>query len=209
MVRWERDSLRTADAWVTERVTVLADRGLPIPALEQDYPDIAVLEVEGVTGHPRVGIDPDWPSSQDSFQVYGYPREGGAVRLTPARLIYRGTHGTQPTAYMDLASDTVKPGMSGAAVLNLRSGRVCGVVVASKHPSQPDGALAVPWSPIATDLADVMAANRAFHQQNHRWDQAAQADREPRRLPSRRTLADASLALPPRVRTSGATTNSD
>ena len=32
--------------------------------------------------------------------------------------------------------------MSGAALLNLRSGAVCGVVVASKHSAHPDGALA-------------------------------------------------------------------
>ena len=37
------------------------------------------------------------------------------MQLTPARLTYRATHGISPTAYLDLASDTIKPGMSGAA----------------------------------------------------------------------------------------------
>ena len=72
-----------------------------------------------------------------------------------------------------LASDTIKPGMSGAAVLNLRSGGVCGVVVASKHPAHPDGALAIPWAAIDTDLANVLAANRRFHLQDRRWEAAA------------------------------------
>ena len=177
VVRWERDGQPTLEARVSGRVAVLADRGRPIPALDRDYPDIAVLEVGGLEGHPCVRIDPEWPSQEDRFQVFGYPEEGGAVRLTPARLTYRGTHGTLPAAYLDLASDTIKPGMSGAAVLNLRSGAVCGVVVASKHPAHPDGALAIPWSAIETDLAAVLSANRAFHLQDRRWEEAAAARR--------------------------------
>ena len=168
---------------------MLADRGRPIPALDRDYPDIAVLQIGGLEGHPCVRIDPEWPSLEDSFLVFGYPEEGGAVQRTPARLTYRGTKGTLPTAYLDLASDTIKPGMSGAAVLNLRSGAVCGVVVASKHPAHPDGALAIPWSAIDTDLADVLAANRAFHGQDRRWEEAAAARRERLRFRLPRVVA--------------------
>jgi tetratricopeptide (TPR) repeat protein len=172
-VQWERDGQLALEAPVTGRVAVLADRGRPIPALDSDYPDIAVLKVAGLDGHPCVRIDTERPLPEDSFQVFGYPEEGGAVLLTPARLTYRGIHGTLPTGYLDLASDTIKPGMSGAAVLNLRSAGVCGVVVASKHPARPDGALAIPWSTIAEDLSAVLAANRAFHLQDRRWEQAA------------------------------------
>ena len=143
-----------------------------MPALDRDYPDIAVLEVDGLDDHPCVGIDSEWPSQEDSFQVFGYPRK--AARCTdpgPAHLPGHPWH--PPTAYLDLASDTIKPGMSGAAVLNLRSGAVCGVVVASKHPAHPDGALAIPWSAIDADLGEVLAANRAFHHKDRRWDAAA------------------------------------
>ena len=172
VVRWERDGRPPVEAPVAGTVLVLANRGRPIPALDRDYPDIAVLEVAGLDGHPCVGIDTEWPSHEDSFQVFGYPQEGGAVQLTPARLTYRGTKGILPTTYLDLASDTVKPGMSGAAVLNLRSGAVCGVIVASKHPAHPDGALAIPWSAVDTDLSEVLAANRAFHRKDQRWNAA-------------------------------------
>lgn len=178
VVRCERDSRPVLEVLVSGRAAVLEDRGRPIPALDRDYPDIAVLEVEGISDHPCVGIDLEWPSREDDFLVFGYPQEGGAVQLTPARLTYRGTHGTAPTAYMDLASDTIKPGMSGAAVLNLRSGKVCGVVVASKNPASPDGALAIPWSAIDADLGEVLAANRAFHQGDRRWEAAAASLRE-------------------------------
>ena len=176
-VRWERGGQQPVEVPVTGRVLVLADRGRPIPALDRDYPDIAVLAVGGLDGHPCVGIDAEWPSHEDGFQVFGYPSEGGAVQLTPARLTYRGTKGVLPATFLDLASDTVKPGMSGAALLNLRSGAVCGVVVASKHPAQPDGALAIAWSAIDTDLGAVLAANRAFHLQDRRWNAAVAAGR--------------------------------
>ena len=178
VVRWEGDGRAELEARVSGRVAVLDDRGRPIPALDWDYPDIAVLQIGGFDGHPCVRIDPEWPSLEDRFLVYGYPEEGGAVRLTAAQLTYRGTQGTLPTAYLDLASDTIKPGMSGAAVLNLRSGAVCGVVVASKHAARPDGALAIPWSAIDTELADVRAANRDFHAMDKRWEEAAVARRE-------------------------------
>jgi tetratricopeptide (TPR) repeat protein len=177
IVRWERDGQPPVEVPVSARALVLADRGRPIPALDRDYPDIAVLEVAGLDGHPCVGIDAEWPAVEDAFQAFGYPQEGGAVQLTPARLSYRGTKGILPTTYLDLASDTVKPGMSGAAVLNLRSGAVCGVVVASKHPAQPDGALAIPWSAIDADLGELLAANRAFHLEDRRWNAAVAAGR--------------------------------
>lgn len=173
IVRWERDDHPALEAQASGRVAVLADRGRPIPALDRDYPDVAVLEVDGFDGHPCVAIDHDWPSQEDTFQVFGYPSEGGAVQLTPAKLTYRGTHGTLPTAYLDLASDTIKPGMSGAALLNLRTGAVCGVVVASKDVARPNGALAVPWSAIDADLGPIMAANRAFQLDDQRWETAA------------------------------------
>lgn len=178
MVCWERDGQPTLKMPVDgQRIRVLSGRGRPIPALDSDYPDIAVLEIRCPESHPCVGIDPEWPSQEDAFQIYGYPNEGGAVQLTPAKLVYRGTHGIAPTTYLDLASDTIKPGMSGAAVLNLNTGKVCGVVVASKHPARPDGALAIPWSAIAGELGKIVSANRAFHFNDLRWEHAIAARR--------------------------------
>jgi tetratricopeptide (TPR) repeat protein len=177
-VRWERDGQRAVEVPVARRVAVLDGGGRPIPALARDYPDIAVLEVAGLDGHPCVSIDPEWPSQEDTFQVFGYPREGGSELLTPARLSYRGTKGTMPATFLDLASDRIKGGMSGAAVLNQRTGGVCGVLVASKGTACPDGALAIPWSAVDTELGAVLAANQAFHLADRRWHTAAAARRK-------------------------------
>lgn len=159
------------------RVRLLCDGGRPIPNLAEDYPDIALLTVE-IRGHPCPALDGDWPQYGDDFQIYGFPAEGGSVVQTAAKLSYRGIKGEKPTEFLDLASDTVKAGMSGAAVLNLRSGGVCGVVVATRNTASPDGGLAVPWWAIAGGLEEDFAANRRFHAQDHRW---AFARRPPRR----------------------------
>ncbi len=171
-VRWERDGEPTLEVALSRGVSVLASRGRSIPALEHDYPDVALLKVTGLPDHHCVGIDVGWPADGDAFQVFGYPAEGGAVHLTPARLAYRGTKGVRPTAYIDLASDTIKPGMSGSALLNLRTGAVCGIIVASRNPARPDGALAIPLSAVSAELGEALAANRAFHRCNPRWAMA-------------------------------------
>ena len=193
-IRWERDG-RKAVSFPVTGVLILASRGRPIPALDRDYPDIAVLEVSGVGDHGCVLLDPQRPSEGDGLIVYGFPEEGGAVHLTPARLTYRGPHGVAPTSYWDLGSDTIKPGMSGAAVLNARTGGVGGIVVATKHPARADGALAVPWEEVAVELQDVLADNRAFHQGDRRWNEAVPATAPP----ALASLADLQrLSLPPR-----------
>jgi tetratricopeptide (TPR) repeat protein len=174
-VRWERDRRPPIEVRAAGPPLVVTGRGRPIPALESDYPDIAVLQVEGIAGHPCVLLEEGWPEPGDEFQIFGYPAEGGAALLTPAMLSYRGLHGTVPMVFADLGSDTIKPGMSGAGLLNLSTGAVCGIVTASKHPERPDGALAIPWGEIATDLAEVAAANRAFHSTDGRWDAARKA----------------------------------
>ena len=154
----------------------------------------------GFNGHPCVSIDPQWPGPHDQFQVFGYPREGGAEQLTPARLTYRGTHGTAPTAFLDLASDTIKPGMSGAAVLNLRTGGICGVVVASKHPARPDGAMVIPWPAVEAALGEVLAANRAYQLHDLQWATAAgRQDTQPPEPATSRPALGQSPGRPVRV----------
>jgi Trypsin-like peptidase domain len=187
-VIWERDGHEPAEFPVTGHPIRLADQGRAIKALD-DYPDIAVLDIAGAD-HPCIRIDLDRPLSRDELQVFGYPEEGGSVRMTPAVLTYRGPHGTVPKNYLDLASDTIKPGMSGAAVLNLRTGGVCGVIVATKNPTRADGALAIPWSAFAAEVSDLLAANRAFQLVDRRWPLAVPLLPERLRFRLPRVVAD-------------------
>ena len=175
-VNWERDGRPTEES-EARLIKLLAGQGRPFPALEADYPDLAVLGVTGFDGHPCVAIDEALPADRDDFRAFGYPREGGAIRLTPVQLSYRGMNGRLPLAYLDLALDKVKAGMSGAAVLNMRTGSVSGVVVASKDTAHSDGALAVPWLTVAEELGWLLAANRDFHRTNPRWREAYRESR--------------------------------
>jgi GTPase SAR1 family protein len=154
----------------------LTDRGRPIPDLDEDYPDIALLRIE-MGDHPCVALDEDMPTYGDRFQIYGFPTEGGSDLLTAASLEYRGIKAQAPTEFIDLASDTVKPGMSGGPLLNLRSRGVCGVVVATRSPSSPDGGLAVSWIALGDRLTAVITANRAFHREHRAWQRAARPSR--------------------------------
>jgi tetratricopeptide (TPR) repeat protein len=174
-VRWERDGAAPSGLPVTGPPLILPSRGRAIKNLDRDYPDIAVLTVKAPDGHPCVRMDLTRPEFGDHVMFFGYPEEGGSVHLTPAGLTYRGPHGTSPTSFWDLGADTVKPGMSGAAALHLRSGGVGAIVVASKNPARAEGALAVPWHEVEGDLSAVLAANRAFHEAEHRWSDAARA----------------------------------
>ena len=176
-VVWERDGQDPAEIRVAGRM-LLNDRGQAIEALAAAYPDIAILNLDQSDltrfgNHPCVALGTKWPSPADEFQAFGYPEQGGSVRLTPVKLAYRGQQGTDPTAYLDLASDKVEPGMSGGPVLNLSSGQVCGVIVASKDVAAPEGALAVTWSCVEADLKKVIDDNREFHAHDRRWNEAA------------------------------------
>jgi hypothetical protein len=171
-IDWDAGGVRNHSASV---LTTVADRGRPIPALDSDYPDVAVVHLKGLGGHACVGIDLNWPQQEDRFQIYGYPEEGGSAVLTPAVLSYRGKKGSGPTVFLDLASDQVKPGMSGAAVLNLRSRAVCGLVVASKDIGDDRGALAVTWSSMGQALVPHLQANTAFLESDSQWDRAKTA----------------------------------
>jgi tetratricopeptide (TPR) repeat protein len=161
------------------RVRGLSSRGRPISDLD-DYPDIAVLELADEIEHQCVAIDHEWPMSADRFQSYGYPLEGGSVNLTPAMLVYRGIQGDGTTRFIDLMSDTVKRGMSGGGLLKLSTGAVCGVIVATRSATSPDGGLAISWAEVADELADVLTANREFHRRDRRWAEAAAEQRASR-----------------------------
>ncbi len=160
------------------RVTRLVSRGRPIAVLDE-YPDLAVLDIS-VSDHPCVWIDEERPTTADRFQIYGYPEEGSSVNLTPAMLDYRGVQGDEPTQFIDLMSDTVKRGMSGAALLRLGSGGVCGVMVATRDAVKPDGGLAIAWAAVSADLEELLAANRAFHARDGQWQRASERSREGR-----------------------------
>jgi Trypsin-like peptidase domain/NB-ARC domain len=155
------------------RVLLACDGGRPIPALDEDYPDVAVLEVD-LDGHVCVMLDRDRPAIGDGLQAYGYPSEGDSVLLTPQGLRYEGVKGPEATPFVDVSSTApIKPGMSGAPLLNVRTGTVCGVLVATRSATSTRGGLAVGWSALGETISSrLLGANRSFHLRDDRWSRA-------------------------------------
>lgn len=170
--------LGARSATAAREMTRIADQGRPIIGLSNDYPDIALLHVE-VQDHLCVALEEQLPHHGDQFLSYGFPKEGGSVLMTPVRLSYRGLKGDKRAVFLDLASDKVKAGMSGGALLNLRTGSVSGILTATKGMASADGGLAIPWSVIRDRLPRIAEANRRFHDVDHRWGQEASSALHP------------------------------
>ncbi len=177
-----RISVRLGDDRVVEassRPVLFHDGGRPIPDLDDDYPDLALVDV-AVDRHPCVAVDQEWPRPNDELQAYGYPTEGGSVLLTPLALGYTGKEGPERTPYIDVWSRTpITGGMSGGPVLSVRSGAVCAILVASRSPDRAHGGLAVSWSALPHDvLVDLVDRSARFHRENPRWERARAAARQ-------------------------------
>jgi len=151
-------TVRLADdsTLAASRQLVCCDRGRPIPDLDEDYPDIAVLAID-LDDHPCVALDHDAPVYGDKFQAYGFPKEGGSVLATPQILAYEGIKGPLATPFIDLSSaKPVTGGMSGGPLLNLRTMAVCAILVATRSSAEAYGGLAVAWTDVGDAFHDLL-----------------------------------------------------
>src|SRR5207244_2704538 len=80
------------------------------------------------------------------------------------------------TPFLDFGADRIRHGMSGGPVLDLVTGRVVAILVASKSQAIPDGGLAVPWAGLRARLPEVTNANEEYHRDNRSWLAAAMED---------------------------------
>ncbi len=93
--------------------------------LDKPYPDLALLRAAEIAeDHPCVYLQ-GGVKSGDSFYGWGYPRghkDGDSLQAD-----YEGPTGTEEWR-LKIKAGQVQPGFSGAPLLNLRTGAVCGVV---------------------------------------------------------------------------------
>jgi hypothetical protein len=144
--------------------------------IEPDFPvpDVAVLEVgEQVPAHPTAWLDGAAPG--EHLWAFGYTDEyredmalGHPARFGNGGRAYSEDDGGEVWA---LSTNRIKPGMSGAPVLDLATGRVVAMVKRTRDPVQGLGGYAVGMDTILEELPDVAAANVA-----------ADADERDRRL---------------------------
>lgn len=150
-----------------------------------DSPDIALLHVELSDGlsPPCVCLAPEIKPFARLY-VYGYPdlsAEGGPVTLDSEGCAMR-----QGLKLIQAKGGQVRPGHSGAPVLNVETGNVCGMVRISRGRSTDFGGLAVPVSVVLEHLPALASDNQDFHRRDPCWcDYRTQhLKNRPQRIPS-------------------------
>ncbi len=130
---------------------------------QQDY-DLALVRVN-VSDHPCVYLH-DEPMLRDPVASYGYSD------IFPRGDTITGecegwTQDTQPLLKFKMAQ--VRPGMSGAPLLNERTGSVCGIIKQSRDRESDLGGRAIPTTTVLSVFPELGDLQRQFHHQDPRW----------------------------------------
>ncbi|KPA19536.1 hypothetical protein MHK_000245 [Candidatus Magnetomorum sp. HK-1] len=128
------------------------------------YPDIAILNIE-TSGHPCVYCN-DTLEIGDNLYSYGYPEnqsDGDSALFT-----YEGpTNSLKPL--LKLKDAQTCPGLSGAPILNLKTGCVCGIVKSSRDVYSDLGGRAIPISILDSFLSEIISSHYEFHENDKSW----------------------------------------
>ena len=130
--------------------------------------DLALLRVllPQNTELPCVYLD-DAFQPTDSFYTYGYPDsfpDGSSVTSQCEGDAYEND-----VPLILFKSGLIRPGLSGSPLLNLRTGKVCGIVKFTRDRSIDLGGGAIPTSAILQQVEGFIQQQQAFHQQDDRW----------------------------------------
>jgi hypothetical protein len=140
--------------------------------------DLALLKLQGtVFEHPCALLDTAIEPG-DSLYTFGYPDdfpEGATITLQSEGLAFDNTR------LIKLKSGQVRPGMSGAPLLNMRTSKVCGVVSDTRGRSTDLGGLAISTTTIFEQFPDLLEVNQEFHQQDRQWKRLISPYRRTRR----------------------------
>ncbi|MBZ5689785.1 MAG: trypsin-like peptidase domain-containing protein [Acidobacteriia bacterium] len=145
------------------------------------FPDVALVTVEPVQA-PCVLLGNEF-EIHDKLYVWGYPpeRPGGDSLIPVCEGSSRYKPGSPSHHLIKMTNAQVLGGFSGAPVLNLRTGTVCGMVKRTKDPTQDIGGMAVRTELILQLLPNLIEEQRKYHYQNAQW-----AMRQAQLSPSRR-----------------------
>ena len=136
--------------------------------------DLALLQVN-VIEHPCVFLQEE-VIPFDTLYSYGYPDDHSSG--DPATFTLEGKAGEQGEQ-LKFKRGQVRPGLSGAPILNMRTGYVCGVVQLTRDRASDLGGRAIPTSTVFRVFPEVVAQQRQFHQQDRRWINCLQQRRAP------------------------------
>lgn len=128
-------------------------------------PDLALLRCDDWRDHPCVYLNADI-ALHDSLYSYGYTDE--YPNGDSATFEYEGPTDTGSGSLLKLKEGQARPGLSGAPLLNLRTGGVCGIVKTSRDRDSDLGSRAVSVACILPEY-DLAALQQSHHQQSSDW----------------------------------------
>jgi hypothetical protein len=126
--------------------------------------DLALLEVD-LTDHPCVLLHEE-VSPFDTLYSYGYPDDHPSG--DPATFTLEGRAGEQGEQ-LKFKTGQVRPGMSGAPILNVRTGGVCGIVQLTRDRTSDLGGRAIPTTTVFKVFPEIVALQNQFHLQDRSW----------------------------------------
>ncbi|BCL84662.1 hypothetical protein ccbrp13_71270 [Ktedonobacteria bacterium brp13] len=131
---------------------------------EIQYPDVALLQIPQID-HPCVFLDQEI-NLGDELYIYGYtPAQPNGDSLT---LDYEGP-GDSQHPLLKLKKGQALPGMSGSPLLNLRTGKVCGILRSTRDEDTDMGGGAVPILTVLQEFPGLLKMQQQFHQTNTQW----------------------------------------
>ena len=134
--------------------------------LDRPYPDLALLRAPDLAeNHPCVYLQ-GAVKNGDSLYGWGYPRaykEGDSLQAD-----YEGPTGTKEWR-LKIKGGQVQPGFSGAPLLNLRTGGVCGVIKSTRDEISDLGGWAIPTATALDRLPNLEAMQQEFHHKDRTW----------------------------------------
>ncbi|MGB3519395.1 MAG: HEAT repeat domain-containing protein, partial [Elainellaceae cyanobacterium] len=129
--------------------------------------DLALLKLsEPLPDHPCVLLDEEPVAIGQELYSYGYLQS--YPHAAPVRPIHEGWTGDKPPL-LKLQGAQIEAGISGAALLNLRTGKVCGMVKETRAAGFDLGGGAIPTRVILEQFPALRELQRAFHEGDRRW----------------------------------------
>ncbi|HEY9819071.1 MAG TPA: trypsin-like peptidase domain-containing protein, partial [Candidatus Obscuribacterales bacterium] len=129
--------------------------------------DLALLKLsEPLPDHPCVLLDEESVAIGQALYSYGYLKS--YPQGAPVRPVHEGLTGDVPPL-LKLQGAQIEAGISGAALLNLRTGKVCGMVKETRAAGFDLGGGAIPTRVILEQFPELRELQRAFHEGDRRW----------------------------------------
>ncbi len=151
------------EQYLSAMVNKIADDGKTL--------DLALIELElskPLLNHPCVLLDLHKEPVANGEKLYAYGYLRSYPHAAPVRLVNEGLTGDQPPL-LKLKQAQIEPGISGAALLNLRSRKVCGMVKETRNANFDLGGGAIPTRVILEQFPQLREGQQAFHERDKRW----------------------------------------